>query len=408
MARRFRNKVAEACSIDELRYMAQKRLPAFVFEYLEGGAEDEVTVRRNRQVFEDIAFVPRTLVRCGSVDPTVSIFDRATQLPLMIAPTGFCGLFSHEGDRSLARAAAAAGVPFVQSTVSNMAIEDIAAVRGLRHWMQLYVFRSRPFMERLVARALAADCEALVVTTDASVFGNREWDRRNYRRGTEPTLLNKLEMLLHPRWMYDVLRRGVPAFKNLTEVLPPDQQDLASSAAWSRREIDPDLDWECVAWLRSRWPRKLVLKGLLSVDDARRARDVGADGIVLSNHGGRQLDGAISPMTALPEIASRFGDSMTVLIDSGFRRGTDVVKALALGAHGVLIGRAALYGLAAGGEGGATKALDILSEEIKRTMALLGCPSIKQLDGNCLKTADSSTRNNTETERVVSQPYLVR
>ena len=401
MARRFRSDVARACSIAELRHIAQKRLPAFVFEYLEGGAEDEVTLRRNRQVFEDIAFVPRTLVKCGAVDPTVSIFDRPTALPTAIAPMGFCGLFSHAGDRSLARAAAAAGIPFIQSTVSNSSIEDIAAVPGLRHWMQLYVFRSRPFMERLVARALAANCEALVITTDASVFGNREWDRRNYRQGTDPTLLNKLEMLLHPGWMSDVLRRGVPAFQNLLEVLPPHQQDLASSATWSRREVDPDLDWDCVKWLRSLWPRKFILKGLLSVDDVKLARDLGADGVVLSNHGGRQLDGAISPMTALPEIANRFGDQMTILIDSGFRRGTDIVKALALGADGVLIGRATLYGLAAGGEGGAIKALDILSDEIKRTLALLGRPSANLLDESCLERAQFTLGDGAKFERLV-------
>ena len=385
MVRSYRNDVSKACSISELRFLAQKRLPSFVFEYLDGGAEDEVTLRRNRDVFDDIAFVPRTLVRSGSVDATASVFDRPTPLPIAIAPMGFCGLFSHQGDLSLARAAAAAGIPFIQSTVSNTSIEDIAAVPNLRHWMQLYVFRSRPFMERLVLRALASNCEALVITTDGSVFGNREWDRRNYRHGTDPTLRNKLDMLLHPRWMNEVLRRGVPAFQNLLEVLPPDQQDLAASATWSRREVDPDLDWDSVGWLRSIWPRKLILKGVLSADDAKLARDAGVEGVVLSNHGGRQLDGAISPMTTLPEISKSVGDDMTILIDSGFRRGTDIVKALALGAHGVLIGRAALYGLAAGGEGGARKALDIIGEEIKRTLALLGRPTISLLDKSCLR-----------------------
>jgi (S)-mandelate dehydrogenase len=386
MVRRFRrgSDVARAYSVAELRHMAQRRLPSFVFEYLEGGAEDEVTLSRNREVFSRIEFVPRTLVKSGSVDATVSIFEKPAALPMMIAPMGFCGLFAHRGDLSLARAAAAAGIPFIQSTVSNAAVEDIAAIPGLRHWMQLYVFRSHAFMERLVDRALAADCEALVVTTDATVFGNREWDRRNYRKGTDPTLRNKLEMLLHPSWMRDVLARGMPTFQNLLEVLPPGQQDLASSATWSRREVDPDLDWERIAWLRALWPRKLILKGVLSVEDAKLARDVGADGVVLTNHGGRQLDGTISPMRALPEIAKRFSGEMTILIDSGFRRGTDIVKALSFGADAVLIGRAALYGLAAGGEAGAAKALDILAEELKRTMALLGRPSVDLLDGTCL------------------------
>ncbi len=370
--------------------MAQCRLPSFVFEYLEGGAEDEVTLRRNRAVFEDLAFVPTTLVKAGAVDTTRTIFDQPAKLPLMIAPMGFCGLFSHRGDVSLARAASAAGIPFIQSTVSNASIEDIAAVPGLRHWMQLYVFRSRPFMERLVARALAANCEALVITTDASVFGNREWDRRNYRRATEPTFRNKVDVLLHPRWMRDVVLRGIPAFQNLLEVLPPDQQTLAASATWSRREVDPDLDWERVSWLRSLWPRKLVLKGLLAPVDVKQALGIGVDGVVLSNHGGRQLDGAISPMTVLPEIASRFGGDMTILIDSGFRRGTDIVKAIALGADGVLLGRPVLYGLAAGGEAGVRKAIDTLGEEFARALALLGRPSIAQLDPTCLYRADAN------------------
>ncbi|MDF2809017.1 MAG: hypothetical protein K0S56_48 [Microvirga sp.] len=364
--------------------MAQRRLPSFVFEYLEGGAEDEVTLRRNREAFADIQFVPRTLVKSGAVDTTVSIFDRGAAMPVMIAPMGFCGLFSYQGDLSLARAAVAAGIPFIQSTVSNAALEEVAVIPGLRHWMQLYVFRSHAFMERLVARALAADCEAIVVTTDATVFGNREWDRRNYAKGTDPTFRNKLAMLRHPRWMRDVLARGVPAFKNLLEVLPPDQQDLAFSATWSRREVDPDLDWGRIAWLRSLWPRKLVLKGVLSPDDARLARDIGADGIVLTNHGGRQLDGTISPMSVLPDIAKQVGRDMTILIDSGFRRGTDIAKALALGADAVLIGRAALYGLAAGGEAGVTRALDILREEFIRTLGLLGRPSIDLLDESCM------------------------
>ena len=389
MGRRYYSgsNVERALSIDELRQMAQRRLPGFVFEYLEGGAEDEVTLRRNRKVFDRLEFIPRTLVKSGSVDPSISIFGRRSALPIMIAPTGFCGLFAREGDLCLARAAAAEGIPFIQSTVSNALIEDVAKVPGLRHWMQIYVFRSRAFTEQFLARALAADCEALVITSDATVFGNREWDRRNYAKGTDPTLLNKLDILRHPRWMMDVLAKGIPPFRNLLDFLPPGQQGLSEAATWSRKEVDPDLDWERIAWIRSLWPRKLILKGVLSVDDARRARDVGADGLVLTNHGGRQLDGTISPMTALPAIASSLRQDMTILIDSGFRRGTDIVKALALGADAVLVGRAALYGLAAGGEPGGKRALAILAEEVRRTLALLGRPSPDLLDETCLNEA---------------------
>lgn len=381
------NNVEKALSIEDLRQMARRRLPGFVFEYLEGGAEDEVTLGRNRKVFHQLEFVPRTLVRSGSVDPSRLIFGSHSSLPIAIAPTGFCGLLARDGDLCLANAAASVGIPFVQSTVSNALIEDVAKTARLRHWMQIYIFRSPAFTEQFVARALAADCEALVITTDASVYGNREWDRRNYAEGTDPTLANKLDILRHPRWMLDVLAKGIPPFQNLLDFLPPGQRKLADAATWSRKEVDPDLDWERIAWIRSLWPRKLIVKGILSVEDAGKARDVGADGIVLTNHGGRQLDGTISPMTVLPAVARDFRQDMTILIDSGFRRGTDVVKALALGADAVLLGRAALYGLAAGGEAGAKRALTILGEEIRRTLALLGRPSLDLLDDTCLKSS---------------------
>jgi (S)-mandelate dehydrogenase len=379
--------VEKALSIEDLRQMARRRLPGFVFEYLEGGAEDEVTLRRNRTAFRQLEFVPRTLVRSGSVDPSKSILGSRSSLPVVIAPTGFCGLFARDGDLCLAAAAASAGIPFVQSIVSNALIESVAKTGGLRHWMQIYVFRSPAFTEQVVARALAADCEALVITTDATIYGNREWDRRNYAKGTDPTFANKLDIMRHPRWMMDVLAKGIPPFQNLLDFLPPGQRKLADAATWSREEVDPDLDWERVAWIRSLWPRKLIIKGVLSIDDAARARDAGANGIVLTNHGGRQLDGTISPMTVLPAITKDYRQDMTILVDSGFRRGTDVVKALALGADAVLLGRAALYGLAAGGEAGAKRALTILGEEIRRTLALLGRPSLSLLDDTCLKSA---------------------
>jgi (S)-mandelate dehydrogenase len=240
-------------------------------------------------------------------------------------------------------------------------------------------------MQSLVTRAQAAGCEALVLTTDAAVFGNREWDRRSYRPGTtDPTLANKLEMLAHPGWLWDVARPGIPPFGNLLDVLPPARRTLRGGATWARSEVDPALDWDFLHWLRGIWRGPLLLKGVLAVDDALRARDAGVDGLVLSNHGGRQLDGAVSPMTVLPQMAARVGADLTLLVDSGFRRGTDVAKALALGARGVLVGRAVAYGLAAGGEAGVTRALTILHDELRRTLALLGRPSVAQLGPDCL------------------------
>lgn len=402
MSRRFTRgtDTDKALSIEELRHMARRRLPAFVFEYLDGGVEDEVTLRRNRDAFERIEFVPRALAKAGSVDMSATLLGQASVLPLAIAPTGFNGLFARNGDLCLARVAASAGIPFIQSTVSNASMKEVSAVPGLRHWMQIYVFRSRSFMEGLIERALTANCEALVLTCDANVFGNREWDKRNYRRGTDPTFRNKLETLLHPRWTMEVLARGMPPFGNLVDILPPGQRDFASAATWSRDEIDPDLDWECLAWIRSLWPRKLIMKGVLDMKDAERALHAGVDGIVLSNHGGRQLDGTISPLSMLAPIASRFRDRMTILIDSGFRRGTDVVKALALGADGVLLGRAILYGLAAGGEKGASRALTIITTEMKRALALLGRPSLATLDETCLLSGSSFVGEDDATKKI--------
>jgi (S)-mandelate dehydrogenase len=385
VARRYTRsrRVERALSIEELRSQARRALPAFVFEYLDGGAEDEVTLRRNREVFDELRFTPRVLEGGGQVDLGVELFGRRHASPLLVAPMGFCGLFAPEGDLKLARAARDAGATYVQSTVSNATLEAVAALGGPR-WLQLYVFRDRAFMARLVERAQAAGVEALVVTVDAATFGNREWDRRNYRVGTDPTLANKLETLRHPGWLWRVMRPGVPSFGNLLDVLPPAERSLKGTATWSREQVDPDLDWAFVRWLRGVWRGPLLLKGVLALQDARRAREEGVDGLVLSNHGGRQLDGAVSPIEVLPEIAADVGSQLTLLVDSGLRRGTDVAKALALGARAVLIGRPLAYGLAAGGEAGAARALAILHQELRRTLALLGRPGVERLGPDCL------------------------
>ncbi len=377
--------IGRAVTIADLQAMAHRRLPAFVLEYLEGGAEDEHTLRRNREAFAAIEFCPSTLNGVGAPDLSTTIFGRKMPLPFVIAPTGFNSLLRHEGDRLLAQAAANAGVTFTQSTVSNMRIEALSGIPDLAHWMQLYVFSSQAFMHELVDRAEKAGCQALMVTTDAATFGNREWDRRNYRRGMDPTFRHKLDMLCHPRWMLSVMARGIPPFGNLLDFLPADQQTFARTAIWSREQVEPDLHWNHIRHLRKIWKRPLIIKGIMSDHDADLAADAGADGIVISNHGGRQLDGTPSPMTVLPKIAGRLKGKITILADSGFRRGTDIVKALALGADAVMVGRATLFGLAAGGEAGAARAITILNEETRRTMALLGCRSVADLDRDHLR-----------------------
>jgi len=366
--------MARILSVDEMRAAALKRLPALVAEYLEGGAEDEITLARNRDAFAAETFRPRLLR--GQADPDMSL--HGARLPLAIAPTGFAGLFAPGGDVALARAAKAAGVPMCQSTVSNATLEEIAPVLGPLHWMQVYVFRSRPFMEQLLERCRAAGIQRLVLTLDSSIYGNREWDRRSYTAAGQPRLHRKVEAMRHPRWLLQVYLRGLPTFGNLAAFLPEGKRDLASATAWSRAEIEAGLDRAWFDWLRANWPGELWAKGVLRGDDARVLLDAGADGIVVSNHGGRQLDGAAASLDALAEVAAA-ARGAPVWLDSGVRRGADIAKALILGAEGVLVGRATLYGLAAGGEAGVARVLRILAEELARVMAMLGVRDLAEL-----------------------------
>ncbi|MFO1432818.1 MAG: alpha-hydroxy acid oxidase [Candidatus Competibacteraceae bacterium] len=372
--------VQRALSIEELRAMARKRVPHFAFEYVECGAEDEVTLRWNRAVFETFRFVPSTLVDTRARHPCIDLFGREASLPLIIAPTAMNGLLRYRGDVALARAAAASGIPFSLSTFSNVRLEDIAAEAGGRLWLQVYLLKDRAIAHDLIRRADHAGYEALVLTTDANVFGFREWDRRNYREIGQLAWRNLLDVACHPRWLLDViLSHGVPRFENLIAFLPADAQSARVGAAYLSRWLAPDVTWDDVKWLRQEWPRQLLLKGILNVADAQRAADLGCDGIVVSNHGGRQLDGCVSPLEVLPEITRAVGDRLVVIVDSGFRRGTDVIKAMALGSHAVMIGTATLYGLAAGGEAGVRHALDILSRDIDRVLGQLGCHSLAEL-----------------------------
>ncbi len=391
MSRTYPARRAEAAlSIDELRHLARRRLPELVFEYLDGGAEDEVTLRRNRSAFDALAFLPRALRDVGRVECGTALFGRLLPLPLVIAPTGFNGLLRRDGDLALARAAAAAGIPLGQSTVSNARLEDVARIPGLRHWMQLYVFRDRRFTDALLERAAAADCEALILTVDANVFGNREWDRRNYAAPARPRLSRRIEALRHPGWLADVALPGLPGFGNLDDFLPTDSRDLNAAAHWSREQIDPSLSWRDLEHVRRRWQGPLIVKGLLAPADAVQARALGADGVVLSNHGGRQLDGALAPLQVLAETRAATGAGFTLLVDGGIRRGSDIAKAVALGADAVMAGRATLYGLAAGGEAGAARAIAILAEEFARVMALLGCVSVAGLGTEFLRPAPNA------------------
>ncbi|HAG75968.1 MAG TPA: alpha-hydroxy-acid oxidizing enzyme [Thauera sp.] len=360
--------------------MAARRLPNFCLEYLEGGADDEITLSRNRKALDEVLWLPRTLVDVSQRELAVSLFGQDSALPMVIAPTGFNGLLADGGDRVLAEVAHAAGIPFCQSMVSTVALEDIVAT-GVRHWMQIYPFKDRDNVAAVVKRAELAGSEAIVLTTDASVFGNREWDRRNYRAPMKLNLCNLIDVAWHPRWVWDVLvPRGMPRFRNLGN-LPAGMDSARNAATWLAAQMDTSLTWDDVRWLRALWPRKLLVKGVLMPEDALHARDAGADGVVVSNHGGRQLDTVPAPIEMLAAVREAVGPDMTVIVDSGFRRGSDFVKARALGADAAMSGRATLYGLAAAGHGGAARAVEILRSEMARTLGLIGCAQMREVDG---------------------------
>jgi (S)-mandelate dehydrogenase len=378
--------IARTLNISHLREIARTRVPNFVFEYLEGGAEDEVSLRCNRSAMETYRFIPQTLVDTTQRHLRTQLFGREMQLPIIIAPTGMNGIFDPDGDIALARAAAAAGIPFCLSTVSTTRLEKVAQDAGGRLWMQLYVMRDRKVAEHIVKRAYDANYEALVFTTDANVFGYREWDRRNYLRPGRPTFGNMLDMLRHPRWLSRVLiRRGVPRFVNFTDFLPPGGGSAIGGSTIIPTMFGPTLTWDDIAWLRGMWDRKLLIKGVLSVADAERAAQLGADGIILTNHGGRQLDSCVAPIDMVAEISAAVGKRTTVIVDGGFRRGTDIAKGLALGADAVMIARATLYGLVAGGEPGVKRAIEILTMELDRAFGQLGIRSVDELGPHLLR-----------------------
>jgi (S)-mandelate dehydrogenase len=377
---------ARALNIADLREIARRRIPGFAFEYVEGGAEDEATLRRNREAFAALRFVPQTLIDTSGRSLETAVFGRRSAAPLAIAPTGLNGMLHPDGDMALARAAAAFGIPYTLSTLSTTRLEDVAAKAGGRLWMQLYVMKNRAIAEDIMGRAAAAGYEALLFTSDANVFGSREWDKRNYVRPGKPGLTAALDTVRHPRWLIDVLlRNGIPRFRNIEAFVPPGAASAVGGSTIIPQMFEPTITWADIAWIRRHWPRKLLVKGVLTVADARRAADAGCDGIVLTNHGGRQLDHCVAPIEVLGEIAAAVGDRLTVIIDSGFRRGSDIAKALALGAHTVMIGRAALYGLAADGEHGVRRALDVLATELDRVLGQLGCRSVADLQASLLR-----------------------
>lgn len=373
-------------NIADLRDRARRRLPRGIWEYAERGVEDETGMARNRAAFERVTFRPRVLRGVHAVDTSSEIFGRTAPFPLALAPTGAAGLLWYQGDLALARAAAAAGVPFTISSASTMDLEQIA-VAGGRLWFQLYYWEDRSLSHAVVDRAHDLGCEALFVTLDMPVPPNREYIQRNgFGTPFRLNARNTRDVLLHPRWLAGVMGRyalsgGIPSQANLPDRLRAKVTKGAPPGALFKQD---DLDWDAVKALRDRWPGKFVLKGILHPEDAEKALELGADGLVVSNHGGRALDSSIATIDALPDIVAAVGGRLTIFLDSGVRRGSDVVKAIALGADAVLTGRAPLYGLAAAGEAGVARALTLLQSETARTMAMLGARTMAEVDQSLL------------------------
>jgi L-lactate dehydrogenase (cytochrome) len=367
-------------TIDDLRRASRRRLPRAVFDFIDGAAEDEVTLRRNREAFERIALVPRVLVDVSQVDLATTVLDERIAAPLILAPTGLCGMATSRGEIPAARAALEARLTFTASCMSSVTLEEIAREAPGPHWFQLYVWRDRGITRDLVERAAAEGYRTLVVTVDTPVLGQRERDARN--GATVPpriTWRNAIDTLRRPRWLLTMARGPRVTFAN---VASPDRAGGPGPFALSpfvNGLFDATLTWSDLDWLRGLWNGPLVVKGVMSPRDAVLAAEHGADAVVVSNHGGRQLDGARATLEALPAVVDAAGDRLQVLLDGGVRRGADIAKAVALGARACMIGRPYLYGLAVGGQDGVARAIRILTAELGRTMALMGCTRVDQL-----------------------------
>ena len=378
-------RLARAASVADLRRIAKRRLPGGVFDYIDGGAEDERTMAANEAAFAGVTYRPRVLQGLQSVDPTTTILGQSLEYPLVLAPTGFTRIADPQGELAVARAAARAGLPYTLSTLSTRSIEEVRAVSSGRLWFQVYAWRDRGLVKEMIQRAADAEYEALVLTVDSTVLGRRE---RDVRRGFSlpPTIGPRtiLDGAVHPGWTVAFVRSEPIRFAN---VIGRDVGDGASPVTLSdyiNTQFDPALAWDDIDWLRSVWDGPIVVKGIQRVEDAVRAADVGVEAIALSNHGGRQLDGAPATFDLVAPVADAVGDRTEIICDGGIRRGSDILKAVAAGATAAMAGRAYLYGLGAAGERGVDRVLDWFRADLVRTMSLLGAGTIAELDRDLL------------------------
>ena len=372
-------RVERCVNVADLRTLARRKLPRVVFDYVDGAAWDEVTSRRNQEDFAGLSLRPRFLVDVAEIDLSTTLLGRRLSLPIVGAPTGLTGLMHHRGELAVATELSAAGTIYTVSTASSYSLEQVAEAAPGAGWFQLYVWRDRGLVRELLERARAAGYLALVVTVDVPRAGPRERDLRN--RFTVPpriSLRSCLEAVVRPRWSWNFVRRPGAARSNISS-----QTGVMNAVAMAQLindQLDPSVTWSDLEWFRDVWQGPFLVKGILRHDDARRAVDLGAAGIVVSNHGGRQLDHALSAIRALEPVVQEIGSEAEVILDGGVRRGTDIVKAIALGARACMVGRGLVYGLSAGGDAGVRRAVEILSNELRVAMALAGCPSVASID----------------------------
>jgi L-lactate dehydrogenase (cytochrome) len=374
-------RLARAASVADLRAIAQRRLPRGVFDYIDGGAEDERTMAANMAVFAGVTFRPRVLRDVGDVDPSTTLLRRPLPLPLVLAPTGFTRIADPDGELAVARAAARAGLPYTLSTLGTRSIEEVAEASGGPKWFQVYVWRDRGLVKEMIDRAATAGYDALVLTVDTAVLGRRERDvRRGFSLPPKVGLGTLVDGAVHPGWTWRFLRSEPIRFANVRDDMGVgDGSTAVTLSEYVNTQFDPGLSWRDVEWMRSVWDGPLVVKGIQTVDDARLAAEAGVEAIALSNHGGRQLDSAPATLDLVAPVADAVGDRLEVICDGGVRRGSDIVKAVALGARACMAGRAYLYGLGAAGERGVDHVLGLLDADVRRTMALIGASTVDEL-----------------------------
>ncbi|MCX7296844.1 MAG: alpha-hydroxy acid oxidase [Hyphomicrobiales bacterium] len=381
-------------NVEDLRQLAKRKVPKAIFEYIDHGSYDQLSLKANRKDLDAVRFRQRVLIDADNRSLATTMLGEKVSMPLAIAPTGLTGLMHGNGEMLAAKAAEAAGIRYTLSTMSICSIEDVRSVTKTPFWFQLYVFKDRGFSESVIERAKEAGCSALFLTVDLPMRGQRHCDIKNgLQVPPRLTARNAFDIVTKPRWLAGVLMGRRKSFGNVDHYLK-NKGGIWAAGRWGGDNFDRSLSWDDVNWIRKLWPGKLVLKGILDPEDAKRAAAMGVDGIVVSNHGGRQLDGTPGTATVLPRIADAVRDRLEVLFDGGVRSGQDVLKALALGAHGCLIGRAYLYGLAAMGEAGVAKAISLIAEELKVGMSLTGVRDVADIGRDILYDNYDDPRRN--------------